>query len=225
MNHPPRTPLSFVFHTTSVSAYRRESHEDLRTSFARFNINDANMRLACIGIENASYDLRVSSGNPHGQAPTPQAGSIQGDPTAYAKAQQDLQFWTGRLFALLRDDFEHFLTNPQESRRALGKCHVERVTPDLWRRGDGLFLDLIYFSFYLKGFATQVINDQPLCAELAVRWSQLAPGSDFSRTLEFIRKAGEHPGPQDPTSAREQAEVLCRVLDCEYRARGWLNGW
>lgn len=208
----PRTGFSLLYNATSVGAFRREAHEDLRTSFRRFNVTDGAIQEVCTRIEDASYELRVSAVDPVASIPD------EASQRRYDAARVELDEATDLFLRLLQPEIAGLLSNYHALGTTRGEYRTAGdVTVERWMAsGHGLLLDLVYHCLYVPEFVTRVIADERTLMTARV------PG-DVIASLRFVARA--FASPQEPAECARHARVLCEAIAAEYKNVGWLRCW
>jgi hypothetical protein len=211
--HPPRTALSLVHNATSVSNYRREAHEDLRTTFERFDVGDGVIRRACEEIELAAYELRVATLDPGTEIPGP------GEARRHRDAHQLLVASTGALFDLLKPEITAFLVGYAERGKGRPEFSLTApVPPDAWAEADShlLLLGFIYHSLYAPGFAAAAVGSAKVTDYLDKIDRALVPA---------ITAIASALSTTAPATVSQHVDVVCDRLRDEYIEHGFLACW
>jgi hypothetical protein len=212
----PQTAFSLLCNATSVSAFRREAHEDLRVSFERFAVTDGVVQDACSRMEDAAYELRTHTIDPHGREVDP--------PTRrkYQGALRELREGTQDLFAQLQAEFAWFIAGYASLSRDSRYVAARRFSLATWS-ANGLLLDLVYQCFYVPEFA----------AELVASWGNLASDRRVAgiadvaglNALLHVATAFSARSGLPAADASACAAALGSALAAEYVDIGWIHCW
>jgi hypothetical protein len=206
----PKTAFSLLYNATSVSAYRREAHEDLRVTFERFGVTDGTIQEACTRMENAAYELRSHSFGPSAKAAVP------GEDRTYARAKTDLDAATKALFRALQPDIAWFLSSYRGISNVSAYQTSSALTPKEWLQGSGLLLDLVYHFLYVPGFAADAMQLQGL---------QVQVGNPVYEALQATHSVLTNGATINMVQAQAASEVLCAAMVAEYVEVGWIHCW